>query len=488
MSSQLRNSSRFSQQLRHFYSDVVIQYRGFFVRSTLAIFMLVAALVVPYLLAENAQLAVVFIALPLVAFGFNYVTKWSGVGMVVVLIAALFVNFEIGTGTGSSLNAGMLALVGMIGLWVLKIVGGDAEIRIIDSETFIPLLLFVVFSFVSFLAGQIAWYTFAEETSIAAQAGGLGVFILSGFAYWLVGNQIKDSFWLKAGLAILFIGATTYYLSRILPGASGEFFGDLIPRGASGSMLFLWSGCMALSQAVFNKKMHPMLRIFFLSIPVAAFYVAFFILRGWVSGYLPLLAAMVVVLWLAFPKQGVVIGLGVAAVLSFQLQSILNQYLFIGDNTYSLGTRLDAWAILGEITSISPLFGLGPANYYNITPLFPIRGYAVQFNSHSQYVDLYAQVGIVGLVLFFWFFWRVSRLGWKLYQQIPEQNFEKAYVVGVLGGIVGTLVSAGLGDWVIPFVYNIGFRGFRSSVICWLCMGGLVAIKYMYSKDERELA
>ena len=61
-------------------------------------------------------------------------------------------------------------------------------------------------------------------------------------------------------------------------------------------------------------------------------------------------------------------------------------------------------------------------------------------------------------------------------------------VVGVIGGIVGTLISAGLGDWVIPFVYNIGFSGFRSSLLCWLFMGGLVTIKYLMDSEPNQIA
>ncbi len=469
--------------MRQFWSDLLIQYRGFFIRTFFVIAILAMSIVVPYLLSTDNQLAFVFLLLPVLLIGFNSITQWSGMGKSVVLISALFVGFEIGTGTESSINAGMLVLVGLVVLWLLRIVVQDTPAKILDIETFIPLSLFVIFTFVSFLAGQITWYTFAEETSIAAQIGGLGVFVLSAFAFWLSANQVDDPFWLKSGLTVLMIAGLVYFLSRIVPGEPGRLLGLLIPRGASGSMLFLWSGCMALGQGLLNNKMHPFWRGVCLLIPTLAFYVAFFILRGWVSGYLPLIASIGIVVWLAFPKAGGVLGIAAVGAGAFQLQSILNQYVFIGDNSYSLGTRLDAWGILGEITSISPLFGLGPANYYNITPLFPIRGYAVQFNSHSQYVDLYAQTGIVGLVLFIWFFWRVLKLGWGLNTRITEYNFEKGYVVGVLGGTVGTLISAGLGDWVIPFVYNIGFSGFRSSVIAWLCMGGLVAIKQFYAAE-----
>ncbi len=486
MYNQINNSEKFGQQFKQFVSDLVIQYRGFFIRFSFAVLALFLSIFVPYLISTDIQYAFIFILIPFAIVGVSYATQWNGAGMGLILAASLFVGFEIGTGTESTVNAGMLTLIGMIGLWAFRLIGNKEDLKVVSSETFIPLLLFLIFSFVSFLVGQIAWYSFAEETSISAQLGGLGVFFLSVFSFWIVSNQVDESRWLKFSLIILISAAFIYFVSRVVPGDLGRVIGLLIPRGASGSMLFLWAGCMALAQGIQNKEMHPVLRGFCLFVPVFAIYVAFFILRGWVSGYLPLFAAILVVLLLTYPKQGILISLIMVAALASQVQSIIQEYVFIGDNSYSLGTRLDAWAILGEITSISPLFGLGPANYYNITPLFPIRGYAVQFNSHSQYVDLYAQTGIIGLVLFLWIFWRVGKLGWRLNTRIEENNFEKAYVVGALGGIVGTLVAAGLGDWVIPFVYNIGFSGFRSSIISWLCMGGIVAVERIINKRQSQ--
>ena len=34
-------------------------------------------------------------------------------------------------------------------------------------------------------------------------------------------------------------------------------------------------------------------------------------------------------------------------------------------------------------------------------------------------------------------------------------------------------------DWILPFVYNIGFPGFQASVLVWLFLGGLVALDNM---------
>ncbi len=48
---------------------------------------------------------------------------------------------------------------------------------------------------------------------------------------------------------------------------------------------------------------------------------------------------------------------------------------------------------------------------------------------------------------------------------------------------MGTMVAAVLGDWVLPFVYNVGFNGFRASVLGWLFLGGLVALANIYSNN-----
>ena len=154
---------------------------------------------------------------------------------------------------------------------------------------------------------------------------------------------------------------------------------------------------------------------------------------------------------------------------------------------YSISTRFDAWLIMAQIIKISPLLGLGFANYYWYTPLFPIRGYAVSFNSHNNYVDIVAQTGLVGLVCFLWFLWEVGRLGWRLRERVPA-GFAQAYVYGALGGLAGMAVAGMLGDWVLPFFYNIGLNGFRSSMLGWLFLGGLVSLEQMVRTQKLSAA
>ena len=65
---------------------------------------------------------------------------------------------------------------------------------------------------------------------------------------------------------------------------------------------------------------------------------------------------------------------------------------------------------------------------------------------------------------------------------MPTGGFAQAYIYGALGGVVGTLVAALLVDWVLPFVYNIGFTGFRGSLLLWLFLGGLVSIEQLVKR------
>src|SRR5207248_2557747 len=95
-----------------------------------------------------------------------------------------------------------------------------------------------------------------------------------------------------------------------------------------------------------------------------------------------------------------------------------------------------------------------------------------------------AQMGIVGIASFFWFMLTLGYIGWRIRRRVPE-GFARAYVYGAIGGLAGTLVAAFLGDWVLPFVYNIGMAGFRASVLGWIFLAGLVVVEQVCSGAPR---
>jgi len=230
---------------------------------------------------------------------------------------------------------------------------------------------------------------------------------------------------------------------------------------------------LVFSQAFLNNHLRTRWRILLFGIVFITFYVAYVQAGSWKSGWMPPLVVVATIVVARYWKQAIFL-LPLALVAGYFL--VTNA---IAAESYSWGTRVDAWLIVMEITRVNPIFGLGFANYYWYTLLFPIRGWRVSFNSHSQIVDIYAQTGVLGLLSFLWFIWELGRLGWGLREQVPE-GFARAYVYGALGGLAGTLFAASLVDWVLPFVYNIGLNGFRASILAWIFLGGLVSLEQIY--------
>jgi O-antigen ligase len=201
-------------------------------------------------------------------------------------------------------------------------------------------------------------------------------------------------------------------------------------------------------------------------------YVAYVRGNDWKSGWVPAAVAIAVMIGLRY-KRLVLLAIPIALIVIGNLAVQL-----IASDEYSWGTRVDAWQIVFEISRVNPLFGLGFSNYYWYTPLFPIRGWNVTFNSHSQFLDLIAQTGFLGLIAFFWLFFVFGRLAWRLSKQLPD-GFSRAYIYGMIAGIAAIMVAAFLGDWILPFVYNVGLNGFRSSILTWIFLGGVVCIEQL---------
>jgi hypothetical protein len=147
------------------------------------------------------------------------------------------------------------------------------------------------------------------------------------------------------------------------------------------------------------------------------------------------------------------------------------------------GSRLALIGRVIDVTMRNPITGLGPAayrNYAKMKPLYYAGAYYLRpwVSSHNNYVDLFSHVGLVGLGLFFWFAVELARLGLRLRARFTE-GFAAGYVNSILAAGAGALMLMLLADWILPFVYNIGFPGFQASVLVWLFLGGLVALEQM---------
>lgn len=467
--------------LEHLLDRIGITYRlwlpPLIIGSTL-----LAALLLPRL--DDQRLHYAIIALPIVIAGVLFLLRWPQLGLLGI-IAGLLIPFD----GPSGINVSMLAVAGMLGLWFVKMMVEDHVLRFVDTPANLPLILMLVSGSVSFAAGQLSWFYFARQVPLAAQLAGLSLFFLSAGAFWLVVNYItteQSLIWLQWMVWLFLIIGGFYVLGEVVPPVQ-QITQYIYNASATGSLFWTWLLVLAAGQALYNTNLAPGWRVLLGGLALAVVYVGLFKLRAWNSGWVPPLAGLALLLVLGTPRLIIPIGIAGLIAIALQFQTLVG-FIMIGDNEYSLGTRLDAWAIVWEITQVSPWIGLGPANYYAYTPLFPIRGWAVNFNSHQQFMDILAQTGIIGLLIFLWVFAVIAWLGWELIRHIASipAGFHRAYIFSAMGGLGGTMVAAVFGDWVIPFFYNIGLRGFRASVLGWVFLGGLVALHHIYRRARHQ--
>ena len=391
-------------------------------------------------------------------------------GIFVIILGGFFVPF---TGPGG-FNTALIGVVITVMGWLLDMLNHHKKLVIIKSRTIKPIIFLIAVSLVSFGVGMVPWFSFGQTAPLDAQLGGLSIFVLSAGVFLVTAHLFRDMYLLeRLTWLIIFLGGV-YVLGRIF-GDWGYFitkwYHNSVP---SGSMFWTWLIALIFSQMLINKRLHLFWRFVLMGLLVAALYVAYVINYDWKSGWMPPLVTIVAIITVRYWRIAryivVIVILPVFYYLSTQA---------IATDQYSWSTRLDAWLVVLEIAKVSPIFGLGFANYYWYATLFPIRGYFIRFNSHSQYIDLVAQTGILGLIGFLWFLGEETRLSFWLRNRVPE-GFPQAYVYGVIGGVAGTVVAAFLVDWVLPFVYNIGMNGFRASILAWILMGGLVCIEQIY--------
>ena len=401
-------------------------------------------------------------------------------GIFAVLIGGMLVPFELGTGTETGINLAVILTPVLLGIWIIDMLVRKRKIAFVNSRPIWPLLVLAVVSLLAFGIGQLPWFVYARGANLNSQIAGLLIFLSSIGAFLLVANLITELSWLKRLTWFFLIIGSIYMFVSGIPFLN-QALNILIRRGSNGSLLYVWIVAIALSQVLFNRDLGKIWRALLVGLLLFTFYVSFVLQFGWKSGWVPSIAVIGVIIFFWKPRLGIVLAL----VSLIFLRNLPAQ--IISTDEYSYNTRIIAWEIIWqEIIKVNPLLGLGPANYYFYTPLYPILGYSVQFNSHNNYVDIVAQVGLLGLLCFIWFAVEEGLLGLRLRIKATD-GFSKAYVIGVLGGLAGTLVAGMFGDWIIPFVYNVGVRGFRTSVIAWMFLGGLIVIERINSKKNQDV-
>ncbi len=393
--------------------------------------------------------------------------RWPVWGALLTILGGMLIPYS----GPSGLNVTMMGLALLLGIWLIQMLVLQRRFELVDWPTVRAGLALFFVGALSLLMGLLPWFP-TKQAPLGAQLGGLALIVLSVGTFAWASNVIKSLFWLKV-LTFGFVAYASIHLLGYFVPPLGALTNRMFVVGSTGSMFWTWLVVLAFGQAIFNRQLGMAPRMTLGLVVLMTMYVAFVVQNDWKSGWVP--PAVGIAVMLAISSWRVAFLMAVAGLIP---AAGMVQRL-ISSDTYSYSTRIEAWEILAQIIKVNPVFGLGPANYYWYTPLFPIRGYFVSFNSHSQYVDLVAQFGFIGVLAFLWFIFEIGRVAWRLWRSPVADGFAHAYVYSAIGGFVATLVAGFFGDWLLPFFYNVGLAGFRASVLPWIFMGGLVAIAAM---------
>ncbi len=402
-------------------------------------------------------------------------------GLFLLIIVALLGPISISTGTEVYLNLASLLIPLLFVIWLLIRLNRH-DIRLVASPTTKPLIAFLVLVIISIFVSNVIWDPTVprRDNFILVQFGQWGIWAFSAAAFWLVGNFIKQEVWLRRLTATFLLLGGVLAIIRVLPG--GPRIIDVVATTAITRAPF-WMALTALAagQLLFNRALSTRWRVFLIAILASVLAYSFFgEQQERTSNWVSVGVVMAILLWLRFPKLHW-IAIGAAVILLASGVLIQTIYTFAGGDAKWTESGASRGVLISRVLEDSmrnPITGIGPAAYrwYGMTrPLAYEGAWWVQplVNSHNNYVDLFSQTGIIGVALFLWFMFELLRLARKLRARYTA-GFAGGYVASMLAAWFSIMVIMALADWFLPFVYNLGFPGFQSSMLLWMFFGGLL--------------
>ncbi|MGQ9626029.1 MAG: O-antigen ligase family protein [Anaerolineae bacterium] len=430
---------------------------------------------VGFLAARLQQPELILLAIAVPAMVFIGLSRLE-YGPLAIVLTAAFVRFSISTGTHSRVVASLLLTAVLIVFWLVRMLVVNKRLTLKPSRTNVPLLSFVSAVLISYIWGNVfrdplvvVWASWSF-----VQLGALAVMVLLPGAFLLASNWLTELKWIK-WLVVAFLAAG---IMAIL--------GDYLPIPLDflqvRPLFPTWFICLAYSQALFNRRIPAFARLLLLFFVGGWLYRVLILQITWFSAWLPTMLAMGAIT-LRRTRLLLVLLLVIAVAFAVANLDYLRE-VYEEQKTESGETRLNAYINNWRVTGKHLLFGVGPAGYaaYYMS-YFPAEAMA----THSNYIDILSQTGLVGFLAFLWFFVTLAMIAWELQGRTRGRfDFTEAFGVGAAGGLLGTVLAMGLGDWVVPFVYTQTIAGFDYASYTWIFLGAMVSLHRIVSGQEAK--
>jgi hypothetical protein len=446
-----------------------------------------------------AQISLIFVAAVLaisLSMLLSIAPKWTAVGVAVLLFAAiaafkteaaivlytltafvvvgpiLAVSGRFGHTDGlysSELMLGLLALAwgGRLVFQTIR----EKRVPLRRSEIDLPLLALVSAAVFSFVAALFTWdYTVpTAHRYYITQITEIALMCMPIFVYLLVSNSLHELRWIKAVYrSVLLVGAVGFLIGCPwikVPVYVRTFWTGLLPVPL---ISFLYA------YIVFQPKLDWKLLVAILVLTVLL--VVQFGYLSWVVMWFSTSVSLCVISWHRSRKLFVVVACSVILFILLLRADLLKQIL-TAEAAEGSTQRFKIWASCIKMALASPVWGIGPDNFY---PYYSHRyadvfGTANVSSPHSNYFQILVQYGFLGLAAFLWFLLRGYRMLVRFHRDAVGP-WEKSVFVGATGLFVGMACGAGLADYLVPARANGGLVSFSTTVYPWIVLGLAVSL------------
>jgi O-antigen ligase len=429
--------------------------------------------------------SLVYLLVPAAIAGGLVLLRWPILGLPILIIASFWVPIEVGTGTEVSLNITSLLIPALLGIWIM-IALVHQRAALVPSRVNTPLVVFLAFGIISIIISNLTWDPNVPKSDrfIVVQLAQWALFAFSAGIFWIMGNWVKDEKWLRLLVFwFIFMGGVVALL-KVTP-AGEKFLFDYGTITHNRAPFWMLLAALTTGQLLYNRQLALRWQILLVLVLGAVFYFAFAQQQDRSSNWVGVACAVGTVALLRFRNlRRMTLVILVALAASGMLFRIL--YEFAGGDAKWEESGASRGVLIQRVIDLSmrnPITGIGPAAYrpYGMTqPLSYEGAYWVdpRLNTHNNYVDLFSQLGIVGVAIFFWFIGELAWLLWKLQKRF-DTGFLGGYASSMAGMLIGALALMALADWFLPFVYNIGFPGFQISSLIWMFLGGALVLEQM---------
>jgi O-antigen ligase len=220
---------------------------------------------------------------------------------------------------------------------------------------------------------------------------------------------------------------------------------------------------------------HPSLKLKLISFAAAVLVFTAFIFHGSRGVWLGLIAGCIITIILCSKKRGYLFGLSLLVIVLIGSVNFTRGRVMV---VSSVKVRLQMAASALNIFKDYPIFGVGPGNYNGLMQdYYPdqAKGTRNHLHAHNTYLEILAEMGILGLLSLLWILALFFRQGYRAIKKEPD-----AYNISFMIMFLAIFVS--------EFFMSVILVGIAAPLVFWLLLGAGTQVFKIKKIDKVENA